>query len=300
MDSLSLSLAFLAGNLAAVNPCGFAMLPAFLSFYVGAEETTLPSIRGRLAQGLVVGLTVTVAFLAVFTLVGVPLALGATVLARAAPWAAITVGAALAVLGVYQLLGRHLTIPSLGGMISSRGGRHLGSFFLFGVAYAVSSLGCTLPVFLAAVGSSFATSGPLGGVAVFAAYGAGMGTLVVALAVSAALLRTGLTKAMRRLMPYLSRVTGFLLLVGIYLIAYWGSALAGPAFLDNPAVELGARASSTAENWLLTDAGRWFVIGAGALVLAALAVTLIRSLGPSGEEEQPEPLAQGSRSSSRP
>ena len=78
MDSLSPSLAFLAGNLAVVNPRGCATFPAFLSFYVGAEttyvgaETTLPSMRGRMAQGLVVGLTVT---------------------------AAIIVGAALAVLG---------------------------------------------------------------------------------------------------------------------------------------------------------------------------------------------------------
>src|SRR6266498_2748861 len=30
--------AFTAGLLATVNPCGFAMLPAFLSFYVGTAE----------------------------------------------------------------------------------------------------------------------------------------------------------------------------------------------------------------------------------------------------------------------
>jgi hypothetical protein len=59
-----------------------------------------------------------------------------------------------------------------------------------------------------------------------------MGTLVVALAVSAALLSTGLSEAMRGLMPYFSRVTGtFLLIIGICLVAYWGSALAGLAFL---------------------------------------------------------------------
>lgn len=99
MDSLSPSPAFLARNLAVVNPRDCATFPAFLSFYVGPEETTLPSMRGRMTQGLVVRLIVTVAFLAVFTLVGVPLAFGATLLPRAAPWAAIIVGAALAVLG---------------------------------------------------------------------------------------------------------------------------------------------------------------------------------------------------------
>ena len=39
---MPIALALVAGGLATVNPCGFALLPALLSFYVGAEEERLP------------------------------------------------------------------------------------------------------------------------------------------------------------------------------------------------------------------------------------------------------------------
>jgi cytochrome c-type biogenesis protein len=67
-----LALALVAGALASVNPCGFPLLPAFLSFYVGAEEEDLPRAPARVGQGLLVGLLVSTGFLAVFALVGVP------------------------------------------------------------------------------------------------------------------------------------------------------------------------------------------------------------------------------------
>ena len=34
-----LALAFTAGMVATVNPCGFAMLPAYLSYFLGLEAT---------------------------------------------------------------------------------------------------------------------------------------------------------------------------------------------------------------------------------------------------------------------
>jgi len=48
-----------AGGLATLNPCGFPLLPAYLSFYVGADEERLPSAPSRLLQGLLAGLLVT-------------------------------------------------------------------------------------------------------------------------------------------------------------------------------------------------------------------------------------------------
>jgi cytochrome c biogenesis protein CcdA len=160
VNGLSLSLAFLAGNLAVVNPCGFALLPAFLSFYVGADEHRLPSAGSRLAQGLLVGLTVTVAFLAVFTVVGIPVAIGASALGRAIPWVTILIGLLLIGAGSAQLLGRHVTLPFTPALTAGRD-RRLATFFVFGVAYAISSLGCTLPIFISVVGTSLATSGPI-------------------------------------------------------------------------------------------------------------------------------------------
>lgn len=299
MDVFSLSFAFLAGNLATVNPCGFALLPGFLAYYVGADERSLPSASSRLAQGLLVGFMVTIAFLAVFSIVGIPVAYGAVFLGRTIPWVTIAVGAGLIAMGVFQLLGRHVTLPFSIGVSAGRE-RRLGTFFLFGIAYAISSLGCTLPIFLSVVGSSLTSAGPLGALAVFTAYGAGMGTLIMALTISAALLRSGLATALRRLMPRFERISGVLLIaVGAYLIVYWSTALSSPAGLaDNPVLELGARFSSGAQTLLASGTGRWFVTGATALILAAIVVAALRIRASEREEEEARLAAErsGSRS----
>ena len=100
MATAPISIALVAGGLATLNPCGFPLLPAFLSFYAGAEEARLPRAPSRIVQGLFVGLLVTVGFLAVFALIGLPVSYGAGVVSRAVPWvglavAAITLGARL-------------------------------------------------------------------------------------------------------------------------------------------------------------------------------------------------------------
>ena len=59
-----------------INPCGFPLLPAFLSFYLGADERRLPPAPTRALQGLLVGALVTVGFLGFFALVGLPVSYG--------------------------------------------------------------------------------------------------------------------------------------------------------------------------------------------------------------------------------
>jgi cytochrome c biogenesis protein CcdA len=40
-----LGLALVAGGLSTLNPCGFALLPALLSFYVGPRRRTCRALR---------------------------------------------------------------------------------------------------------------------------------------------------------------------------------------------------------------------------------------------------------------
>src|SRR2546425_372698 len=116
MDAVPISVALVAGGLAVINPCSFPLLPAFLSFYVGADEAKLPRTATRVAQGLIVA--------------------------------------------------------SLGGSK----------------------------------------------VAVFLAYGIGMAVVLMSVAVAVALLRDGVTRFLRPLLPHMSRIAGALLVVsGAYL-----------------------------------------------------------------------------------
>ena len=57
MSTATLLLAFSAGMVAAVNPCGFALLPAYLAYYLGLEssgDAAAPPRGGELGRSLAV------------------------------------------------------------------------------------------------------------------------------------------------------------------------------------------------------------------------------------------------------
>lgn len=271
---MPIALALVAGGLATINPCGFALLPALLSFYVGAEDKDLPSAPTRLLQGLFVGLVVSAGFLAVFAAVGIPISLGAREVTEAIPWAGVVLGAAMALIGLWVLSGRGLSLPIRHSMTARRE-RRPRAMFLFGVGYGVASLGCTLPVFLALIGASLASQGPLAGLAVFGAYAFGMATVLMALSLGAALLRAGLARALKRLLPHMHRITGaFLLLVGVYLAYYWSTALFAPIgrLSSDPLLSFVQRFTNWVQRLATTGGGRWLILSAGLVVAVTAAV----------------------------
>src|SRR3546814_16901401 len=69
MIDAPLAIAFASGMLATVNPCGFAMLPAYLGFFLGQEGGDR-DVRASVSRSLGVGLSVSAGFLLVFSFVG--------------------------------------------------------------------------------------------------------------------------------------------------------------------------------------------------------------------------------------
>ncbi|MGQ0668679.1 MAG: cytochrome c biogenesis CcdA family protein [Actinomycetota bacterium] len=221
-----LALAFGAGLVATVNPCGFALLPSFISYYLGAGGSAQARPR-RVADGLIVGLVLVAGFLLVFASVGLAFSLGARAVVRFLPWVTILMGVALMGLGLWLLAGKHLAIR-VPGLRAAPEGPGYRSIFAFGMAYAVGSLSCTLPIFLVVIGSGLAAGSVLGTLGVFAAYGLGMATILMLLCLGTAGFREVLVRRTRRLMPYMSRISGGLLLLsGAYVTYYWVSLLSG-------------------------------------------------------------------------
>ena len=222
---LPLAYSFAAGLVAALNPCGFIMLPSFAALQLGlggrgggGGARPLPE---RLLRALAVGALVTLGFVAVFGLVGLPISLGAQGLLRLFPWTSLVVGSLLVALGLWLLWpGHYLALPAATRVVAPEGQGPLLAL-AFGVAYAVASLGCTLPIFLVVVGSSLA-GGFLEGLMQFLNYALGMGVMVSLVAVAMALVREAALRPLRRLLPYVERLAAFfLVLAGAYLIAYW-------------------------------------------------------------------------------
>jgi cytochrome c biogenesis protein CcdA len=173
----------LLGILAAVNPCGFVLLPTYLLAYLSVADDSPTHVRVR--RALTVGGSVSLGFLAVFLVVGVISRLFTAWIEMNAKYAALFIGIALIVLGVRMLRGwkPRLWVPALSGNAGSRGVRSMATF---GVVYAVASIGCTLGLLTTAVLGSFARHGVVSGVASVAMYGLGMGVFVTALTVTLA------------------------------------------------------------------------------------------------------------------
>lgn len=220
MSEGPLVFAFVAGTVASANPCGFAVLPAFFLSYAASPDSPGSTAPRRLAQALLAGGAMTLAFVVVFGGVGAGLAAGANILMPAMPWATIVVGLALLALGVAVLAGRRVSLRLPDPLARGRGG--YGGPFLFGAGYAVASLSCTLPIFLAVVGASLGGGGLAVRAGMFLAYAVGMGVVLTVLAVAAALARGGVHRALRRIVPHVSRLSGlFLVAAGAYLLYYW-------------------------------------------------------------------------------
>ncbi|MBI1881757.1 MAG: cytochrome c biogenesis protein CcdA [Chloroflexi bacterium] len=227
MNELPLAFAFTAGVFATVNPCGWAMLPSFVSYYLGSNEEGYEQkpLAGRAAEGVYIGLLVTIGFLAIFGTPGVALSAGLRVVIKYMPFLALAVGLGLALLGLWLLAGKSLPLALPVPQLAFRA-RNPQSVFLFGVAYALASLGCTLPVFLAVIGASLTTTGLGTGAAMFGAYAAGMASVLMMVAVSMALLKGAIARWFRTLLPYVHRLGAMLLiLAGVYLIWYQGQYL---------------------------------------------------------------------------
>jgi cytochrome c-type biogenesis protein len=134
MNAVPVSVALVAGGLAVINPCGFPLLPAFLSFYLGADDNALPRAPTRILQGLLVGALVSAGFLGLFALASLPVSFGVALVARAIPWAGLATGTLLALAGLVVLSGRRIALPLL--HIPVKRERRLGAMLLFGSATA--------------------------------------------------------------------------------------------------------------------------------------------------------------------
>jgi cytochrome c-type biogenesis protein len=276
----SFALAFTAGMVATVNPCGFAMLPAYLSYFLGIEASADDGkpATARFSRAIIVSMSVSAGFLFVFTLIGAITQSGFTFIIDGAKYLTIVIGLAMVVLGVAMLLGYRLpyTTPKL-----DKGGRDrtIASMTLFGISYAIASIGCTLPTFGAIVIGSFGRNSFTSGMLMVAAYGAGMALVLTALTVTLALARGGLLVVLRKGMRYVDRFAAvFLILAGTYLVYYWVYNLSTNSGVNgNASGGVADRVegwSASAARWI-QERGAWTML---VLLIAVIAVTAVVAL----------------------
>lgn len=227
MDSLLglLPWAFSAGMVATINPCGFAMLPAYLSYFIGRTGGD-STVRRDVLRGAGVGLGMTTGVLTIFLAAGALISAVGVALARYIPWLGLVIGATVVGIGVAMLVRPRLQIglgvpnPAENRPSLARTGGYR-AFYVFGAGYGLASLGCTLPIFLIVTTQALATGGFVPGLAVFLAYGLGMGLVLLALSVAAGLGRGLLAQSLRAVVPFVRWAGAVgMIAAGSYLIYY--------------------------------------------------------------------------------
>lgn len=212
----------LAGFASFFAPCAFPLLPGYISYYIGtigASGENMPSLRLGIAGGLGIA--------AFFSFIGGSLImLGTPVtpyLAKFKPFIAL----AILLLGLAMLQNYTLNSPLLDRLklrITRRSmaeKTRVKGVFLFGVAYAAASMGCTLPVF----GSLLLYTLSIGswvGASMVLIYSLSMGSamLIATLLIS----RTGdaVIKRLAASAVAVKKASGIvLILVGVYLLSFY-------------------------------------------------------------------------------
>tara|TARA_R110002124_G_scaffold237353_1_gene402618 strand:+ start:4313 stop:5164 length:852 start_codon:yes stop_codon:yes gene_type:complete len=269
MNSLILY-GFTVGAVATVNPCGFALLPAWYARGMAAHAGR--PLSERLIRSVLAGGAVSLGFVVIFVVAGLLLAAGVQWLGPALPWIGITLGLGLALVGALWVLGARL--PGLPVVETCRRVNNRYGAFGFGLSYGLASISCTLPVFMSVAGLSFLTSNEVSTVGLIA-FLAGATSVLILVSMLGAVTGAGFARVVQVRAVLLRRLAGGLtFLAGLYLTLYWGRVFfdSTPG-LDQIASAVGAYASGAA--MLISSPLGIGVLLLGAFLAAGLAGVLI-------------------------
>lgn len=213
-------LSFGSGLLAAVNPCGFVLLPTYLMYFLGVSGRP-GTQRSTVRRALLVSAALSAGFMTIFVIVGGISRLFTDWLNQNAKYVALLIGVALVLLGIAMLFGYRLpfSTPKLD---TGKRDQTVVSMYVFGLAYAVASIGCTLGPFSATVLGTIDTDGFFQGIIAVLLYGAAMSLLIATLTVTLALAQGGLLKSLRSGMKYVEIASAIVMILsGLYLTWYW-------------------------------------------------------------------------------
>ena len=272
IDTTALGFALGAGLVAALNPCGFAFLPGYLGLVIAGSDVDR-SRSAAVARAGLATIAMSAGFLTVFGIFGLLISPLIASAQRYLPFATVVIGVLLVVVSFWLLAGKDIAIllPKLsGGSPTTR----LYSMYGYGLAYAVASLSCTIAPFLAVISTTFKQGSTLNGILAFIAYAAGMSITVGVAALAVALAGSSATMAIRRILPYVGRIAGVIvLLTGLY-VTYYGYYEIRLYFADADPNDPIITAAGAVQTWLVRQvdaAGVWPLLAA-LVALTTLAV----------------------------
>lgn len=200
-----ITIALAAGIQTFFSPCSFPLLPAYLSYYIGNDQeqiNTLKTITHAIA-----GFTTIIAILTTLTFtIGKQIS---SFFTKITP----LIATALIALGIAWMLNKKpLSISNLKIELPKS------SAYLFGNAYAITSIACMFPILLSVVLTTI-NQGTTTLITTFLAYLLGMATMMALATLAATLSNQILLQKFKNYMNYVTRTSGLIiLLAGTYLL----------------------------------------------------------------------------------
>jgi len=222
MSSGQISLALLAGILASFNPCGFALLPAYVGLLVlgDSNSETKSSTARSYFRAIKFSFAMAIGLVTVFGSFALLISPFTNSIERYLPYVTFLIGTTLMILSVFMFLGKNLLVRKFINPNISPTQDFLTQIG-YGITYALASLSCTIGPFVAVTGAAFTDSKFSSIIGSFIIYGIGMSSSVLLVALSTVALSKVSKFNSARFYLIVSRITSVLLLiVGAYLILY--------------------------------------------------------------------------------
>ncbi|WP_407270670.1 cytochrome c biogenesis CcdA family protein [Radiobacillus sp. PE A8.2] len=214
---------FTAGIVAAFNPCGIAMLPSYISYLIGAEDKKMSNLTA-IIRGMGLGVAMTIGFLIIFVVAGFLISLLGRGLVEYLPLLSLIIAISLSLFGLFMLIGKHLPIKTVSFQVKP--GKL--SVFLYGIAYALASLSCTLPAFLLVISQSINENTIISIFINFVVYSIGMGLVITVITTASLISKQFVQRFLRKYIPVIEKISALIIfLTGLYLVYYWSFGTGG-------------------------------------------------------------------------
>lgn len=209
---------FLQGVMAFFAPCAVALLPGYIVAFISRNSENA-KLSARLTRGMKLAALSISGILLIYAVAGVLIVTAAHILKAYMMWVTIGMGVVLILIGVMMAAGKSFSFTL--NVNHASPGSETAEAFTFGIAYAIGALGCLFPLFLVVATQAMAAPSALTGAGYIAAYFAGISIMMIVAILGSAITKEKLMKLLRRILPYMEKVTGWILiLAGGYVIYY--------------------------------------------------------------------------------
>ena len=216
LDSSGLTFIFTAGVFALFSPCGFPMLPGYISYYMGTKTS--------LGRAVPSGIACTLGLVTIFSIIGAVATVLGSLISAYIPLLEIAAGIFTIFLGLSIMF--ELKYPTFGFPIKAPKQKGFMGLFLYGIVYGMATLGCSAPIFFSILSYAIAAGSILQGVITFIVYAIGMGLPLIIITVLIVKTKKFILKRIVRLIPLIQKISGMVLIfIGIYLIYFYITVL---------------------------------------------------------------------------